>query len=653
MSSLLDIGINSLFASKYALTVTNQNIANADNPFYTRRAVDFKEISYSLYGNGVQIADVRRIVDEVANRNLIHSNSDYANASRYYQELKGFESLMDEGTTTTVGLLEHSLTELNGLNLNTPSIAARNSYLYQMNAVARQFNQLSEHISQSNESVKKNVQADVGEVNEIAEKIAKINAQIAASSHPNSPENMPLLDDRDKLLNTLASYINIDVIQGDRGVIDIQVGHGTPLVTGSKTMLMQCAPSTRDPSRLEISLLNGSTPINITPTLSGGEIAGLLVFQQTELKSADQTLNRLAIALAQNINAQNQLGVDLNGRLGGRIFTDINAPDSVNTRVWHPESNLGSGNLSVTIDDPSQLTGHDYQLKFDSPTHYQLIRGSDDAVVSTGDITTEPHTLQADGFTLTVTNAHFAAGDTFTVSPTHNAANRLRVEMTDPRQLALGSPLLTRPSEANRGHGALTLNAITNTKTPAFSTAKELTPPMRIEFLSATQYRLVSLTDESIIADNLTYDPTQENDVFPTAAGIDPGYRVSLTGAMETGDQFFIEYNLTELGDNRNGLLLAECYQKGILEGGSLNWIQGLHALSMDVSVKTNYAKMNAESQSIIKTQAELRRDQASGVSLEEETMNMVRYQQAYQASAQILETVKSMFDVVLNVMRR
>lgn len=650
MSSLLEVGINSLMAAKYALSITNQNIANANNPYYTRRIVDFKEANYTLFGDGVTVSDVRRIFDNVANQSLIKSKSSAAAAERCYQQFKGFEPLLDDKTTNIANYLKQSLTQLNSVNMNASSVQSRGAYLSQLNTIANQFNQVSAQINDAKNNIKFDLAADVAQVNILSEQLFKLNNEIMQAS---SEASMPLLDERDRLLNKMAEYINFTSSMESNGVMNIQLSNGTPLVTGSRVNTLTVTPSITDKSVLDIAVDNGTYATVVTPLISGGTIAASLSFQENGLNAADKGLNRLALALAFEINAQHKLGMDLNGNLGQNVFSDLNSATISSQRVLAQSTNTGSGSLSVGINDVSKLTLSDYQLTFTTGTQYQLVRTSDNQVMSSGALGGIPFELDVDGFTLSISSANFVAGDTFKIAPLTGAASSLSVALTDPSQLAIAFPVVTSPSASNKGNGAITLNTMTDTSTAAFSIPGQLTPPIVIEFTSPTTYRLVSGTDNSILVDNLNYDPIAGASVFPTPGGYDPGYRITLSGQMQTGDQFQVNYNEAGLSDNRNGLMLAGLYQQNLLDGGKLNFIQGYNALSDDISSKTNVAKINDTAQGIIKTQAELRRDEISGVSIEEEAMNIARYQEAYKASAQILDTIRSMFDEVLNLMRR
>ncbi len=651
MSSLFNIGLSSLFASKCALMVSNQNIANAQNPFYSRRTIDFKEASDSGFGNGVQLFDVRRVVDNIINKNLVQSNSHYASADTYAQALKAFEPQLDNGANSVATYIQQSLNQLNNLNASASSIQGRNAYLNQLKSVADRFNQISHQIDTEKQNIRQTVVADVEELNTITQQLAQLNTQIAGSTaSAAAPENLALLDERDRLLNHMAEYINFDSYTDDRGMTNVKLSNGISLVFGGNAATFTTFPAANSPTSLDIAITNTGSHEVITPFITSGKIAGIQSFQHTGLEAAERGLDRLALVISAALNAQNKLGMDLNGDLGGNIFNDMNVGSLAANRSLSSPANTGSGAFSVDISDVSKLNDSGYHVTFDSPSHYQLVRDSDNHVVGTSDA---PNGLNVDGFVLNITNSNFHTGDSFFVSPTRGAAAALNVAITDPRQLALAFPVAANPLATNLGSGAIHVTSITDTTTPTFAMQGQLSPPISIQFVSSTQYSLVNTQTGSQIGGVIQYDLNVGSSIFPTADGYDPGYRVSLSGEMNAGDQFQINYNPSSIDDNRNGLLMADMYQQGVMDGGSLNFVQGYHAVSNDLSSKTNVAKMMEETQGIIKSQAELRRDQVSGVSLEEEVGNVARYQQSYQASARILETVSTMFDVLLNLGRR
>lgn len=648
MKSLFDLGVYSLMANQYALSVTSQNIANSNVPFYSRREVDFSEAFYSLHGNGVNIPHIRRVFDDSLTQSLQMSNSAFEKSDVYLQNVKNFESLFDENSYSIANYLNESLNALNVINANPSSIQSRELYLYQLKNISARFNDIDNNIELQQRNINQSLNADIRVINDTTTRLSQINTKILGAS---SDEQAELLDQRDELLTTLSKYVSFEKSTDENNRMNIQLTNGTPLVSGSNSYKLVTYPAA-DPSQLEIGLENGQSRISVTRLFTSGEIGGLLAYQNTALSDAKNSLGRLALVLSQKMNEQQKLGIDLNGNLGGNIFNDINQLEATKSRVINNNNNQGTGDLAVIIKDAGQLTTSDYEIMFDSADHYQLTRKSDHQVVSSGDISAFPTNIEVDGFSVAISSGNFVAGDKFILSPTKNAAKDLSVNMGNADKLALGFPVVTDSSPQNVGTGSIKVTAMTDTSNTAFSIPGNLKPPIRVEFVSDTRYRLVNADDNSLIEDELEYDPVNGTNVFPTSSGFDPGYRVNLSGAMHAGDQFSISYNVNGEGDNRNGLLLAELYKKGVLENDTLSFSQTYQLLSSSISSKVKAAQLSLDSSTIIKTQAESRRDQLSGVSLQEETINLSRYQQACEASAKIIDAGQKMFDIVLGLSR-
>lgn len=650
MTSLLNVGINSLMANQYAMTITSQNIANSNMASYSRRDVIFSEPVYSLYGNGVNVADPRRLADESLSRNVQISNSSLAKSSTYVQNMKNLETIFDLDGSNISNYINESLKALNVVNTDPSSTQSRDMYLYQLKNIVARFNAADSNLDLQQVTINNSLKSEVNAINQITNKLVQLNNSIPLAS---VEEKNNLFDQRDDLLNSLSKYINYELTTDDIGTVNIQLSNGTPLVLNNHAYALAAITSTDDPSKLEIAVLNNNTTITVTRLLNGGEIGGLLAYQNNALDDAKQSLGRLALVFAQNFNNQNKLGIDLNGNLGGNIFTDINTVEATRNRVINNTGNQGNGNLAVTIDDAKQLTTSDYQLEFTSATSYQLIRSSDHQIMSSGNIASFPVRINADGFSLDIASGSYISGDKYTISPTINAARDFDLAIRSGAGLALGMPVITEASVLNSGMGKMNLTSIVDPENQAFSIPGQLNPPIIVEFLSATTYRLVSATDNSIIESGLAYDPVSGSNVFPTPGGFDPGYRMQLSGNINAGDSFTSSYNVNGTGDNRNGLLMSDLYQQGVLDHNTLNFSQAYHLMSNDVASKINSAQITLNTNTIIQSQAESRRDQLSGVSLQEETINLARFQQAYEASAQIIEVGKNLFDIVIGLGRR
>jgi len=155
------------------------------------------------------------------------------------------------------------------------------------------------------------------------------------------------------------------------------------------------------------------------------------------------------------------------------------------------------------------------------------------------------------------------------------------------------------------------------------------------------------------VLDTGSYTPGSGKDVFPSDnLTLDYGYQVHLTGTPATGDTFTVNYNTGGTGDNRNALALAGLQTKGVLDNGRTTYEQAYGQLVSSVSTQTHSAQLNLAAQTTLLSQSKEQRASMSGVNLDEEAANMLRFQQAYQAAAQVIATASSMFDTLLNAVR-
>jgi len=648
MSNISEIGISSLLANQYALTVISQNIANANTPYYSRRVAEFAE---NAFNHGVSIADVRRVVDETANKNVQTAQSGFSQADLYLQQLLGLETSVDDRTTSIGSKITDSLSALERLNTDVTSMQNRGLYLSALNAISSRFQSLHGELDQEVQNSNLSLGNDMGQINNLLSSIANVNNQLVGMNQ-NTAE---LLDKRQGLVNELAKYLNFTAMVDNQGMMSINLSNGMALVSGRQALQMKTLQDPQNPSSLLIGLQSSSTTIPITQFISGGELSALITYRDNVVAPAQRALDRLSLAMADAFNKQNKLGIDSSGNLGGNIINDINNANLVNNRVLSHSANTGSGGFTVNITDPNLLTTSDYKLSIGASNAYVLTRISDNKVMSSGTIPGSgslPFVINsADGFSVSINSGTFNAGDQYVVSPTRGGANNFGLMSTDPSKLALGWPVTASIGTQKQGStGKVNVTSITDTTTSAFSVPKQLTPPITIHFLSATSYEIINATTSTVMSGPYVYNSATGANVFPAGA-YDPGYRVFLSGTIQADDTFNIAYN-TSSGDNSNGLAMAKIYQKGMIENGTFTMNQGYDALANDISIEANKAQSSYDVANALKTQADMYRDQISGVSLPEETMSLSQYQQSYQASAQILQIAKSILETIMSMAR-
>ena len=313
------------------------------------------------------------------------------------------------------------------------------------------------------------------------------------------------------------------------------------------------------------------------------------------------------------------------------------------------------GSVSVGFDDVAQLTNQDYEIQFNTGV-WTLSRNDTGQTIPMTGSGTALDPFVADGLSIVI-NAPPAAGDTYEIRPTRNGARDIDLAIGNSRQIATAAPVRSLAANSNTGSGSISAGSISDITNAAFqATPGQLTPPLMLRFTAANSYDVYDNTNPAapvLLEAGIAYNPATGGDVFPTPGGIDDGYRMRLNGAPAVGDEFRTEYNTGGSGDNRNALSIAALANSKFMNGGTASITDSYNSLVVDVGTGTRQAEQNRLAHQGVLDRVHASHDSISGVNLDEEAANLVRFQQAYQAAAQVISTANSLFDTLLNAVRR
>lgn len=661
---LLNIGVSGLSVSQTSLQVTGNNIANADLPEYSRQRTEVvtrpEQLGPGGYiGTGSIVQDITRVVDEYLSTQIRLDTGIAANLDIFSSNMGQLDSLLAADGTGLSEAISDFYSALESSAQDPTSEPARQVVMSQATALVQRFNTLAGRIEQQAGAVNDQLGSLTRQVTTIADGIAELNGAIetqtgkGAGSKPNQ-----LLDERDELLRQLSELINVTTVT-DGNSLNVFVGNGQPLVIKNQSASLATQASTREPGNQEIIYVgqNGVAQ-QVTDYISGGKLGGLLQFRDDVISLSLNSMGRISLALADTLNQQNRLGIDLEGNLGGDIFTDINSGAQPGQRVIADSNNTGTGSAVANIADVTQLTTSDYTLVWNTAVDYQIVRSSDNSTV-TGTVAGFPATITIDGVDIDVTGAP-AAGDQFYIRPTRTAASSMSMDMQRLQELAYALPITTHSSGGNTGNGIVSpgsmielLNGAGEPFEFTGGAGPQLQPPTLIRFTSATNYTVFDNTDPanpvSLFSGSII--PGQQNDIFLNAPGALPqytGYQVQISGAPAAGDEFTIEFNANGSSDNRNALLLGQTRTNDYLDGGNTNFENAYGSLIEEIGTQTAQSQVSLSAAESLLQQTQARRDAISGVNLDEEAANLIKFEQMYNASAQIINVARQIFNTLL-----
>jgi flagellar hook-associated protein 1 FlgK len=441
------------------------------------------------------------------------------------------------------------------------------------------------------------------------------------------------------------------------------IGNGQPMVVGSTAAKLQAIASPTDAAELQVGYVggNGSVVALQESGLPGGKLGGLFEFRSTTLNQAQNALGRVALGIANTFNTQHRLGQDQNGAMGGDFFRE--AVPVVNASRFNQGNPAGNyAVVNATIANISAVTTSDYKFGRDGTGNYVVTRLTDNSTVYSG---ASLPSAPIEGVNFNVASGAMANGDYFIVKPTANGAGSFSVKITDESKIAAAAPIVTSYATSNAGSGGISAGSVDN----GFALSS-VTPPITLHYLAGPPATLNGAGSLPAAGFPFPVTVTDINGVTNTYAANAPvpfsdggtltfnGMSVSLTGQPADGDTFTIGANPNAASDNRNMLRLGGLQTANTL-GGAANAPQGVGVttfqgafgqLVSQVGNKTHELEVNNSAEENLLDQVTQSQQAQSGVNLDEEAGNLIRYQQQYQAAAKIMQTVKEMFEVLVGL---
>jgi len=631
MSNLLSIGRTGLLAAQTGIATTGHNITNSSVPGYTRQGIvqsTLPPVSQGVgyVGTGTQVAQIKRYYDDFLNRQVLTAQATQGSTDTYLTQISQIDNMLSDATVGLSPAMQDFFRGVQTAN-STPSLqSSRASMLSSAESLAARFHEVSGRLQELQDGVNTSITSTVNGINSYATQIANLNNQIATlTTDPLNPPN-DLLDQRDQLVRELNQQVKITVLPSDNNMLNISFGSGQPLVTGTSHLEMAAVQSPTDPGRLVVAYpATGRSNIVADDTFAGGALGGLMDFRRESLDRVQNEIGQVAAGLTQAFNAQHRLGQDLDGELGGDFFTPLKGYVGYDAN----NSALSTATLDASITDASALTGLDYEVTYGGTPAAYSVKRSDGAVTAIADPAVPQ---EIDGVTYTFAG-NAVDGDRIQVRPTYTAAANFGVAITDYRKIALAAPVATSTPSSNSGSATISPGTVDDTYV-----GSPLTAPVTLTY-----------TNGAITGVPAGGTATTDVDTGITTVAFG-GINFTISAGAKEGDQFVVGPNSNGVGDARNGVLLAGLQTRNILNDGTSTF-QGSYASTVNfVGNKTREMQVGSAASETTVNQAIAAQQSVSGVNLDEEAADLLRYQQAYQAAGKVMQVAGTLFDTLLSI---
>lgn len=673
MADILGIGTSGLLSFQRAMTTISHNISNVNTDGYSRQRTQLDTRQPQGFGNGfmgtgVDVSAVERLYDQFLVNQVRTQTTRSAELNSYYDMASRVDNLLSDTEAGISPMLQEFFNSVQGVADAPGSIPARQVMLTTAESLTERMQYMYSALDSLNQSMNIDIRNTIDEVNGLASAIADLNSTIVLQSQRFGQPPNDLLDQRDEMLRQLSEHIAVTAVPQDDGALNVFIGNGQTLVAGQNASQLRVSENQFDPEEIAIELTNSiksSSGVDVTSLLTGGTLGGFFRFKDEILDPAINQLGRVAIGLAETFNAQHMQGLTLNDKLGAEFFTDFSSAGSVS--VYNSDSNSANGLLqdavTATLTDASKLTAKDYLFKYDG-TNYTVYSLPDEVNVGTFAAGAVPQTITVadgldEGFSITV-NQVLSAGDSFEIRPTRTAARDIAVQIDDVSDIAAAGAVRAYDSAANRGNATVTPGErITDTADPNYVTDAVFNTVGSFSVVfSASNPANEPDVDQYAIYDSggaLVSGPTAYTPGVDTTIG-HSGMQFTISGTPLSGDTFTLERNVGATSDNRNALGLAALQsERTLIDGGAgptMDFQSAYGQLVSMVGTRTHQADVAGTAQESLLNQAIASREAVSGVNLDEEAANLLKFQQAYQATARVITTAQTLFQSLLDAVR-
>ncbi len=652
-SSDIQIGMSGVLAAQRAMMVSAHNISNANTKGYTKQTVSLatrmsSQTTIGSIGQGVDLVKIMRQKDDYLNSRIRFVTSSLGAASIKSQQLREIETVFNELSDASIS---NSLTSffkfVNDLSQDE-STSSRSVLVEKAITMSESIRAIVDELDMMKEFVEQSVESKLNEVNGLAKDIVDLNKEIHSLQTTGGEPN-DLLDKRETLLGEISKFLDVTTRTQKNGMIDVMIAGGV-LVSGSNALTL--ASSVDSSGTLNITSYGSSKH---KPT--GGELNGLLEMYNTTLPAYDAKLDTFATALIKKFNAIHSEGVGTDGGfttvLGTNKVTD--ATKALNTAGLGLPFAPSSGDLYVTVINTS--TGAEVKNKI------------------TVDVTTD-----------TLTTLSAAIGGITNISSAISdgklqitAASGYKFNFSyalDPNPPTTGITGTTTPSISGRYNGSTndtytftalapggTIGSTSGLQVEVRDSSSNLVATLDVGsgYTAGNTLEVANGVSVSFSAGDINTGDTFDIDVINDSDETDLlaalGINTFFSGkdASDINIEKRIQDNVTliatsigESGDNTNALRLSALQNDNSVVGNT-TLSDYLHQIAAALGEEANNAYKSEEKYTALDRSLQNRREEVSGVNVDEELVTLIRFQQAYQASAKYISTVDRLINTLLN----
>lgn len=636
--SMFSVGLSGLNAAQNALNTTSNNISNVYTPGYNR---ELTQLGEGNVGGGVKVDAIERQFNTYVANQLNSAKTQSSALETYNNQVSQIDNLLADRAAGLAPLMQGFFSSLEDLASSPSDPAARQGVLGTASTLSAQFRSFDGYLQDMQSNINSQIKDEVTQINNSLEQIAGLNKEISLARARTGDAPNSLLNQRDHLVSELNERMDLRLNIQDGKTYNISLPNGQPLVTGTDSFKLEAVQADNDPQRTIVGYRDGSgnvVKLNES-TIKGGTLGGLMAFRSETLDKTQNQIGQLAVSLSVAFNDQHKKGVDLDGELGGDFF-ELSKPLGYSYKGNASEI----ASVEFDTDNIDELRATDYTISYRNDAYSVTRNDSGDEV----DFTLDGGVLSFGGVNVAFESTP-QNGDKFEIQPVRRAGQDMKVAITDGDKIAAGDAGLDGEEGSSltsfKHSGDLAVDDL-KMSPGAFSDHKEYT--LTLDSEGALKVEPAGAT---VRVDGQPFDVDSSELEEGQAVEID-GMSFTLSSRPADGETATLtvaQNIIAASGDNRNALALQKLQSEAVV-GGSASVSSAYASIVSDVGNRANITQVNLDARQGLTDQLRAVQQSESGVNLDEEAANLIRYQQYYMANARVIDTAGSIMDTILNL---
>ncbi|WP_319583891.1 flagellar hook-associated protein FlgK [uncultured Pseudodesulfovibrio sp.] len=704
-NSILDMGRWALFASQVQLQVTGENISNVNTEGYSRRSVNLEEGPYIDYspgqlGTGVKATEVVRHFDEMVEAMYLQQSSLSNMWGNLFEQLQGVEDLLNESSGSGVSdALSQYFNSWNEVSQRPDNYGARQTVINDAATLITTLKAVDTNLTLMQERINGEVSAQVAEANSLMQDIADLNREIQVHDVPGQNNANALYDERARKVRALAELVDVKTIDNGGGNYTVLTQSGQTLVDAESAFSLDF----RAPQQVEDLRPDSTFDGNIYFDGSD-DYEYTIEFVSSNAGDAVGQVGSGAGAAQFRVSLDGGVTWLANEDGSERHFYAREYDDRVNVeglQIWFG-SNAGSqGSPSGTFVDGDrfvisphqglywvQNTSHAEeitpQLHFNGEENPQrLTGGSIAALLAFRDNYVGKYRSKLDELAGTViweTNRRHSQGaglQAFTVADgTYRVDYINKALASDSTGLAFGDKLQSGSSfmyvyNASTGllasSAALDFDGSGGTFNPEIHTLEDVRDAFNRTYAGTINATIVNNKLRLEAENGYTFAFGTDSSGLYAALGLNTFFKGSDSKSMAVNEKISgdLDYLATghvngagemNSGDNTTALSMYDLREVNVttstaVEGTTSQTILDYYnGIVGNVGTDTNRAKFNQNFYQTLANDLNDRQQEVSGVNLDEEMSDLIKYQASYTAAAKLITTADQMLQTILSL---